>query len=220
MNSGMIVRRRRTRHGHLRRLDADHHRQQRRLQAAQVRRPERADLPQPEAGRRTSARRSRRARSSPTAPRTYHGELALGRNVLVALHGLGRLQLRGRHHHQRAAGEGRHLHLDPHRGVRDRDPRDQARPRGVHPRHPQRLARRRCATSTRTASSAIGTYVKPGDILVGKVSPKSQERADARREAAARHLRPGRRGREERLAGSPVGRRRDRHQHRSGSAAG
>ena len=85
------------------------------------------------------------------------------------LHGLGRLQLRRRHHHQRAAGEGRHLHLDPHRGVRRRDPRDQARPRGVHPRHPQRLARRRCATWTRTASSAIGTYVKPGDILVGKV---------------------------------------------------
>ena len=28
------------------------------------------------------------------------------------------------------------------------------------------------ATWTRTASSAIGTYVQPGDILVGKVSPK------------------------------------------------
>ena len=70
--------------------------------------------------------------------------------------------------------QGRRLHLDPHRGVRDRDPRDQAGPRGVHPRHPQRLARRRCATSTRTASSAIGTRVGPGDILVGKVAPKSK----------------------------------------------
>ena len=36
----------------------------------------------------------------------------------------------------------------------------------------------------------IGTYVKPGDILVGKVAPKSQERADPRGEAAARDLRP------------------------------
>ena len=69
---------------------------------------------------------------------TYQGELALGRNVLVGLHGLGRLQLRGRHHHQRGAGARRHLHLDPHRGVRHRNPRDQAGPRGVHPRHPQR----------------------------------------------------------------------------------
>ena len=90
------------------------------------------------------------------------------------VHVLGRLQLRGRDHHQRAAGEGRHLHLDPHRGVRDRDPRDEARQGGVHPRHPQRLAEGAAATSTRTASSAIGTYVKPGDILVGKVSPKSK----------------------------------------------
>ena len=30
------------------------------------------------------------------------------------------------------------------------------------------------ATSTSTASSAIGTFVQPGDILVGKVSPKSR----------------------------------------------
>jgi hypothetical protein len=32
----------------------------------------------------------------------------------------------------------RHLHLDSHRGVRRRDPRDEAGPRGVHARHPQR----------------------------------------------------------------------------------
>ena len=31
---------------------------------------------------------------------------------------MGRLQLRRRDHHQRRAGEGRHLHVDPHRGVR------------------------------------------------------------------------------------------------------
>ena len=47
----------------------------------------------------------------------------------------------------------------------------------------------------------VGTRVRPGDILVGKVAPKSQERAHARGEAAARDLRPRRRGREERLAG-------------------
>ena len=70
------------------------------------------------------------------------------------VHDLRRLQLRRRHRHQPAAGEGRHLHLDSHRGVRRRNPRDQARPRRVHPRHPERLASVPWPTSTRTASSA------------------------------------------------------------------
>jgi DNA-directed RNA polymerase subunit beta len=38
-----------------------------------------------------------------------------------------------------SAGQGRRLHEHPHRRVRRGDPRDQARSRGVHPRHPQRL---------------------------------------------------------------------------------
>ena len=66
----------------------------------------------------------------------------------------------------------------------------------------------------------IGTFVQPGDILVGKVSPKSQERADARREAAARDLRPGRRGRQERQPRSAVRRRRHRHRHAALQPAG
>ena len=36
-------------------------------------------------------------------------------------------------------GQGRRAHLDPHRGVRDRRPHDQARRRGDHPRHPEPL---------------------------------------------------------------------------------
>jgi DNA-directed RNA polymerase subunit beta len=53
-------------------------------------------------------------------PNTQNGELALGRNVLVAVHALERLQLRRRHHD---LGEGRergHLHVHSHRRVRDR----------------------------------------------------------------------------------------------------
>ncbi len=48
-------------------------------------------------------------------PCTQGGELALGRNVLVRVHAVERLQLRGRHPHQRAHREGRRLHLDSHR---------------------------------------------------------------------------------------------------------
>ena len=34
--------------------------------------------------------------------------------------------------------------------------------RGVHPRHPQRLARRRCANLDENGIVRIGTFVKPG----------------------------------------------------------
>ena len=55
------------------------------------------------------------------------------------LHVLGGLQLRGRDHPLRAPRQGRRNDLDPHRGVRDRRPHDEARRRGDHPRHPQPL---------------------------------------------------------------------------------
>ncbi len=55
------------------------------------------------------------------------------------LHVLGGLQLRGRDHPLGAPGQGRRAHLDPHRGVRDRRPHDQARRRGDHARHPEPL---------------------------------------------------------------------------------
>ena len=128
------------------------------------------------------------------------------------LHGLGRLQLRGRHHHQRRAGRGRHLHLDPHRGVRHRNPRDQARPRGVHPRHPQRQ-RKGAPQPRRERHRPRGHLRAAGRHPGGQGLAEVEDRADARREAAARHLRPRRRGREERLAGSPLRRRRHRHRH-------
>ena len=59
----------------------------------------------------------------------------------------------------------------------------------------------------------IGTYVKPGDILVGKVAPKSKSELTPEEKLLARDLRPRRRGRQERLARGSLGRRGDRHQH-------
>ena len=90
------------------------------------------------------------------------------------VHAVARLQLRGRDPRLRADGEGRLLHVHPHRGVRDRGARHQARARGNHARHPERRRRATCATSTRAASSASAPTVKPGDILVGKVTPKGE----------------------------------------------
>ena len=47
-------------------------------------------------------------------------------------------------------------------------------PGGDHPRHPERLGGARSRTSTRAAIIRIGATVKPGDILVGKVTPKGE----------------------------------------------
>ena len=55
------------------------------------------------------------------------------------VHVLGGLQLRGRDHPLQAPRAGRRAHLDPHRGVRDRRPHDEARRGGDHARHPQPL---------------------------------------------------------------------------------
>ena len=58
------------------------------------------------------------------------------------LHAVGGPQLRGRHHHLGAPGQGRRAHLDPHRGARGRRPRHQARAprrsRGTSPTSPRR----------------------------------------------------------------------------------
>ena len=68
--------------------------------------------------------RDRRARARPER----------GRRV----HAVGWLQLRGLDPHQREARQARRLHLDPHRGVRVRRARHQARQGRDHARHPER----------------------------------------------------------------------------------
>ena len=128
------------------------------------------------------------------------------------LHALGRLQLRGRDPGLRAPG-----------AATTRSPRSTSRStrsRSARPSSARRSSRATSRTSARrrwrnldeSGIVRIGTFVEAGDILVGKVAPKSQERADARGEAPARDLRQGRRRREERLADHAAGhaRRRDR----------
>ena len=89
------------------------------------------------------------------------------------LHVLGGLQLRGRDHHLPAPGQGRRADLDPHRGVRDRRPHDQARRRGDHPRHPEPLGGVACATSTSAASSGSAPRSPPATCW----SARSRRRA-------------------------------------------
>jgi len=105
--------------------------------------PDRQEVADGEEGRRAGRRPQHRERR--TRPRPQHAR---------RLHALERLQLRGRDPHLRARRQGGHLHLHPHRRVRDRRPRHQARSRGNHPRHSRMSARRPSRTSDPTASSA------------------------------------------------------------------
>jgi DNA-directed RNA polymerase subunit beta len=67
------------------------------------------------------ATRCRRARSSPTALHRGRRDRP-GQEPDRGLHALGGSQLRRRDHPQRAAGQGRRPHFDPHRGARGRRP--------------------------------------------------------------------------------------------------
>ena len=77
--------------------------------------------------RRRSLDRARRARARPQRARRVHA--------------VERLQLRGLDPALRAHRQGRRLLLDPYRGIRGDGARHQARARGNHPRHPERLGR-------------------------------------------------------------------------------
>ena len=88
----------------------------------------------------------------------------------------------------RADPAGRRLYLDPHRGIRGRRPRHQARAGGDHPRHPER--RRGGAAQPRRGGhrlhrrrGAAGRH--PG----GQDHPQGRKPDDAGGEAAPRHLR-------------------------------
>ena len=143
---------------------------------------------------------------------TYQGELALGRNVLV-----GFMVWDGYNFEDAIIISEELVKDDTYTSIHieefDIEIRETKLGREEFTRDIPNVSEKALRNLDETGIVRIGTYVRPGDILVGKVSPKSEDRADAGREAAARHLRPGRRGREERLAGSPLGRGRHRHRH-------
>ena len=127
-----LVRRRRVdrRRGQGRRED--------RVRAAEVHalQPGHADPPEAARGGRPDGEGRRRARRRLL---DQPGRDGAGQEPARRLHVLGGLQLRGRDHPVQAPRQGRRAHLDPHRGVRDRRPHDQAGRRGDHARHPEPL---------------------------------------------------------------------------------
>ncbi len=122
-------------------------------------------------------------------PCTEQGELALGRNVLVAFTPWRGYNFEDAILISEKLVRGGLLHLGAHRRIRDRGARHEAGTGRDHARHPERERAFRCAISTRSGIIRIGAQIKHGDILVGKVTPEGRDAVDARREAAPRHLR-------------------------------
>ena len=104
----------------------DHRREEGRVRAAEVHALQPGHADPPEAARRCRAEgQSRRRAGRRLLDR--QGRDGARQEPDGRLHVLGGLQLRGRDHPVQAPRAGRRAHLDPHRGVRDRRPHDQAR---------------------------------------------------------------------------------------------
>ena len=165
------------------------------LHQPEAHRPPRRPRGQGPGHRRRPLHRAGRARPRPQRP---------GR-----LHALARLQLRGRHPDLRKTRPRGLLHLHPHRGVRDRSPRHQARAGRDHPRYPQRQ-RARAARPRRERHHPHRRQGRPQRHPRRQGHAQGRDPAHPGREAAARHLRREGRRRPRRIAHLPSGHRRHR----------
>ena len=159
----------------------------------------------------TRATGSRQGGVIADGPSTDDGELALGKNLLVAF-----MSWEGHNFEDAiilspAPGAGRRPLLDPHRGARGRRPRHQARCRGDHPRHPQRL-RGGPRGPRRARHHPDRRRGRPRRHPGRQGHAQGRDRADPGGAAAARDLRrEGARGARHLAQGAP---RRVRHGHR------
>ncbi len=121
-------------------------------------------------------------------PSTDLGDLALGRNVLVAFMPWNGYNFEELDPAFRAYRQGRCVHLDSHRGVRGDGARHQARSRGNHARHSERLGRsaeepRRSRHRVHRGGSRGWRHSRRQD------HPEGRKPNDARRETVAGHIR-------------------------------
>ena len=143
---------------------------------------------------------------------TYQGELALGRNVLAAF-----MAWDGFNFEDAIIISEELVENDVYTSIHieefDTEIRETKLGREEFTRDIPNVSEKVLRNLDENGIVRVGTYVRPGDVLVGKVSPKSKTELTPEEKAASRHFRPGRRRREERFARSAVGHRGDRHQH-------
>ena len=159
----------------------------RHLQPDQVPAVEPEHVPEPEADREEGAA-CPAGRHHRRRPGHRSGRARARAQRARRLHAVGRLQLRGRDPGLRAAREGRPVHVDPHRGVRDPGAGHEARQGRDHPRHSQCLrgsaeGPRRVGHRPHRREGQAGRYPGRQDHAEGR------DAAHAGREAPAGHLR-------------------------------
>ena len=176
------------------------------LSAHQVQALQPEHLHQPEAA--GSRRRPRQEGPSPRG-RPLHGARRTRPRPQRArrVRSLARVQLRRRHPGQRKAGQRRLLHLDSHRGVRNRSARHQTWPRGNHSRHPQHQ-RELPSQPGRKRRDPHRRRDQTGRHPRRQSHAQGRNHADAGRKTAARDLRRKSRRRSRRFALLPAGHRR------------
>jgi DNA-directed RNA polymerase beta subunit len=155
-------------------VDADSHRDRhRRLSAQEVRGAQRTHLPEPEADRESPGGQGREGAGDCRRAAIYHGELALGRNVLV-----GFMSFDGYNFEDA-------IIISEELVKQDTTPRSTSRNstskfarrslgREEFTRDIPNVSEKALRNLDENGIVRVGTYVKPGDILVGKVSPKSK----------------------------------------------
>ncbi len=136
-------------------------------------------------------------------PNTEHGELALGRNVLVAFMPWNGYNFEDAIMISEKVVKEDILHLDSHRRIRDRRARHQARAGRNHARHSERQRRsvaqpRPRRRDSRRRGSEAGRHSRRQDHA------EERDRTRAGRAPAARHLRRKSRRRERHVADGSV----------------
>ena len=143
------------------------------LRAAQVHALQRGHLLQPEADRAGRARRSRRATCWPTARPPAEGELALGRNVLVAF-----MPWCGYNFEDAILISEKLVREDVFTSIHIEEFECGARDTKLGPEEITRdipnVGEEALKNLGHDGVIRVGAEVKPGDILVGKITPKSE----------------------------------------------
>ena len=138
---------------------------------------------------------------------TYQGELALGRNVLV-----GFMSFDGFNFEDAIIISQELVQNDVYTSIHieefDIEIRETKLGREEFTRDIPNVSEKALRNLDESGIVQIGTYVRPGDILVGKVSPKSKTELTPGRKLLHAIFRPGGRRRQKRLARGPLGHRR------------
>ena len=160
----------------------------------------------------TWVKRSRKGEVIADGAGTVYGELALGRNVLV-----GFMSFEGFNFEDAIIISEELVKNDAYTSIHieefDIEIRETKLGREEFTRDIPNVSEKALSNLDETGIVRIGTYVRPGEVLVGKVSPKSKTELTPEEKLLARDLRSCGRRREERLTGSALrrGRHRDRY---------